>query len=351
MIEIVQGNLLTAPAEALVNTVNTVGVMGKGIALQFRQAFPQMYRAYEKACQDGDVQLGRMQLFDLGGLAGGPRWIINFPTKGHWRSRSRMADIEKGLVDLVDQVRKVGIQSVAVPPLGCGNGGLDWCDVRPRIEKAFAEVPDVRVMLFAPVGAPESAAMPNRTSRSRMTLGQAALVGLIDRYLKGLLDPFVSLLEIHKLMYFLKAAGEDLQRLTFQKGLYGPYSPDMRHALTRMENHLTRGFGEGSDDPTTPIELLPGAVESAAAFLTGMPETKERMTKVAELIDGYEDPYGMELLSSVHWMMEHEPSARDSADRAIVAVRNWNPRKRRLLKPEHLHIAWQRLRDAAWGLT
>ncbi len=347
MIETARGNLLTAPAEALVNTVNTVGVMGKGIALQFRQAFPEMFRAYEKACADGDVQLGRVQVFDLGGLVGGPRWIINFPTKGNWRARSRIEDVERGLTDLVAQLRKLGIRSVAVPPLGCGNGGLDWNDVRPRIEQAFAALADVHVFLYAPVGAPESAAMPNRTKRSRMTLGQAALVGLMDRYLRGLLDPFVSLLEIHKLMYFLKAAGEPLPRLSFQQGLYGPYSPDLRHGLIRMENHLTRGFGEGSDDPTTPIEVLPGAVESAEAFLATMPETIERMAAVAALIEGYEDPYGMELLSSVHWVMQHEPAARDDADDAVAAVRNWNERKRRLLKPEHLRIAWERLRGSA----
>jgi len=348
MIEIAQGNLLKAPAEALVNTVNTVGVMGKGIALQFRQAFPEMYRAYEKACKDGDIQLGQVHVFDLGGLVGGPRWIINFPTKGHWRSASRLADVENGLTDLIAQIRKLGIRSVAVPPLGCGNGGLDWNLVCPRIEQAFAALPEVHVFLYEPAGAPKSALMPNRTSRPTLTLGQAALVGLMDRYLKGLLDPFVSLLEIHKLMYFLKAAGESLPRLKFEKGLYGPYSPDLRHGLIRMEKHLTRGFGEGTDKPTTPIELLPGAVEAAEAFLAKLPETKGRMEKVAALIEGYEDPYGMELLSSVHWVMQHEAGTSEDMEKAVAGVRNWNDRKRRLLKPEHLKLAWQRLHDQEW---
>ena len=348
MIETTKGNLLKAPAEALVNTVNTVGVMGKGIALQFRQAFPEMYRAYEKACEQGDVQLGQVHVFDLGGLVGGPRWIINFPTKGDWRSRSRLPDVEAGLVDLVAQVRRLRIRSIAVPPLGCGNGGLDWKVVRPRIEQAFAALPDVHVLLYEPTGAPKSAVMPNRTTRPKLTLGQAALVGLMNRYLKGLLDPFVSLLEIHKLMYFLKAAGEHMPRLTFQEGPYGPYSTDLRHGLIRMEKHLTRGFGEGSDKPTTPIELLPGATEAAAAFLSTLPETQARMERVAELIEGYEDPYGMELLSSVHWVMQHKPGAREDADKAVAGVRDWNDRKRRLLKPEHLQLAWKRLRDQNW---
>ena len=211
MIEISQGNLLEAPVEALVNTVNTQGIMGTGIALQFKQAFPAMFRDYEKACKAGEVRLGKMHVYDLGGLTGGPRWIINFPTKGHWRELSRLTDIEAGLEDLIATVRRLGIRSIAVPPLGCGNGGLNWADVRPRIEAAFASVPDVKVHLFAPGRAPDAEAMPNRTERPKMTVGQAALIALMDRYLKALLDPFVSLLEIHKLMYFLQETGQELK--------------------------------------------------------------------------------------------------------------------------------------------
>jgi O-acetyl-ADP-ribose deacetylase (regulator of RNase III) len=158
MIETTRGNLLKAPADALVNTVNTVGVMGKGIALQFRQAYPEMYRAYEQACKKGEVRLGEVQVFDLGGLVGGPRWIINFPTKGHWRDGSRLADIERGLANIVAKVRELNIRSIALPPLGCGNGGLNWKAVRPRIEEAFAELPDVRVLLYEPLV--EVAAVP-----------------------------------------------------------------------------------------------------------------------------------------------------------------------------------------------
>jgi O-acetyl-ADP-ribose deacetylase (regulator of RNase III) len=150
MIEIAQGILLEALVEALVNTVNTKGIMGKGIALQFKQAFPEMFRDYENACKAGGVRLGKMHVFDLGGLTGNPRWIINFPTKGHWRERSRLTDIEAGLEDLVTTILRLGIRSIALPPLGCGNGGLNWAEVRPRIEGAFANLPDVNVLLFEP---------------------------------------------------------------------------------------------------------------------------------------------------------------------------------------------------------
>jgi O-acetyl-ADP-ribose deacetylase (regulator of RNase III) len=348
MIEIARGNLLEAPVEALVNTVNTQGIMGKGIALQFKQAFPEMFRDYERACKAGEVRLGKVHVYDLGGLTANPRWIINFPTKGHWRERSRLADIEAGLKDLVATVRRLGIRSIAVPPLGCGNGGLDWADVRPRIEAAFAELPEVHVRLFAPGHTPMPEAMPNRTERPKMTAGQATLIVLMDRYLKGLLDPFVSLLEIHKLMYLLQEAGQEL-RLQYEAKPYGPYARNLRQVLIRLEKHYTQGYGDGKDTPRRPIELLPGAVEEAKALLTQHPDILKRMDRVIELIDGYEDPYGLELLSTVHWVMRHNAEAREKPQAAIEAVRNWAPRKRRRLRPDHLLKAWQRLKEQGWN--
>jgi O-acetyl-ADP-ribose deacetylase (regulator of RNase III) len=348
MIDVTHGNLLAAPTEALVNTVNTVGVMGRGIALQFKQAYPAMFHAYERACKTGQVKLRKMHVYDLGGLGGGPRWIINFPTKGHWRSGSRMGDIEAGLQDLAATIRRLEIHSIAIPPLGCGNGGLDWNDVRPRIEASLACLKDVRVLLFAPGETPQPAAMPNRTERPQMTLGRAALIVLMDRYLKGLLDPVVSLLEIHKLMYFLQEAGQPL-RLEYETGEYGPYAKNLRQVLIRLESHYTQGYGDGMDTPTKSIELLPGAIEEAESFLKDNEPIRQRMNRVVALIDGFEDPYGLELLSSVHWVMRQNSAARDSADAAVSAVRKWNPRKRRLLKKEHLVKAWLRLNEQHWN--
>jgi O-acetyl-ADP-ribose deacetylase (regulator of RNase III) len=348
MIEIAKGNLLEAPVEALVNTVNTQGIMGKGIALQFKQAFPEMFRDYEKACKAGQVRLGKMHVYDRGGLTGNPRWIINFPTKGHWRERSRLAEIEAGLKDLVATARRLAIRSIAVPPLGCGNGGLNWADVRPRIEAAFAELPDVKVQLFAPGETPAPEAMPNRTERPKMTAGRAALIALMDRYLKGLLDPFVTLLEIHKLMYFLQEAGEEL-RLEYEPKPYGPYARNLRQVLIRLDKHYTHGYGDGKDGPKRPIELLPGAVDEARAFLAQHPDIVRRMDRVIDLIEGYEDSYGLELLSTVHWVMRHNPEAREKPQAAIEAVSNWTARKRRNLKRDHLLKAWQRLKEQGWN--
>jgi len=347
MIELANGNLMQAPVEALVNTVNTAGVMGRGIALQFKQAYPAMFRAYEAACKAGDVKLGKMHVFDLGGLVGGPRWIINFPTKAHWRAASRLKDIDAGLQDLVATIRRLGIRSIAIPPLGCGNGGLDWSDVRPRIEAALAGLSDVRVLLYPPGRVPEAEAMPNRTERPNMTMGRAALILLMDRYLKGLLDPFVSLLEIHKLMYFLQEAGQPLQ-LNYEAKPFGPYAPNLRQVLIRLETHYTQGYGDGKDKPSTLIHLLPGAVDEAAAFLRDDTDALARMDRVAALIEGFEDPFGLELLSTVHWVMRENPEARTNPDVAVRAVQAWSPRKKQHLKREHLLRAWERLKEQRW---
>lgn len=200
MIEPAQGNLLEADTEALVNTVNCVGQMGFGLALQFKQAFPANYKVYADACQRGEVVPGRMFIHDHGGIVN-PRYIINFPTKRHWRGQSRLEDVADGLKALVEDVRRLGIRSIALPPLGCGLGGLDWRVVRPMIEQAFAALPDVRVLLFAPTGTPEAKAMPIRTERPKLTQARALFLKLMGDYRP--LDGGLTLLEIQKLAYFL----------------------------------------------------------------------------------------------------------------------------------------------------
>lgn len=148
-IESTEGDLLRADAEALVNPVNCVGVMGRGLAAQFKRAFPANFEGYEKACDRGEVVPGRMFVTQTEELTG-PRLIVNFPTKRHWRAKSRIEDVQSGLEALATEVRERGIRSIAIPPLGCGLGGLDWAEVRPLIERAFEPLPDVRVLLFEP---------------------------------------------------------------------------------------------------------------------------------------------------------------------------------------------------------
>ncbi len=324
MIEYTGGNILHADAEALVNTVNCVGVMGRGIALQFKNAYPKNFKAYEAACQRQEVQPGRMFVYATGELAN-PRFIINFPTKRHWRGNSRMEDIESGLVDLVEVIRRNNIQSIAIPPLGSGLGGLEWDDVRPRIEKALAALPQVKVLLYEPKGAPTSDKMQHKREAPKMTAGRAALVELMSRYLKGLLDPAVSLLEVHKLMYFLQESGEPL-RLQFKAAHYGPYAENLRHVLNAIEGHLVSGYADGGDIPEKTLELVPGAEDEASQFLAHHQATRERFDKVADLVSGFESPYGLELLSTVHWVAKVGEAR--TVDEVTQRVYAWNDRKR-----------------------
>jgi O-acetyl-ADP-ribose deacetylase (regulator of RNase III) len=343
MIYKAEGDLLGTDAEALVNTVNTVGVMGKGIALQFKQAFQDNYSAYEAACRRGEVELGKMFVFRRH-PSNNPRLIINFPTKKHWRGRSRIKDIESGLRALVEVVRDEGIRSIAVPPLGCGNGGLEWGDVRPLIERAFSRVPEVAVQLFDPEGAPKSDEMRVATKRPAWTLGRAVILELLSRY--ALPGYRLTLLEIQKLAYFLQEAGEPL-RLNFQKQRYGPYAENMHFVLQRMEGHFVRGYGDRSRDVS--LELYPDAVREAERFLEGKPETPDRLARVSKLIEGYETPYGLELLSTVHWVALHEDSlAKSDPERAIKGVLSWNDHKQRTFSPSRISGAWRRLREERW---
>ena len=346
MITVAGGNLLAAPVEALVNTVNTQGVMGKGIALQFKNAFPAMFKEYALAAKRGEIELGKMHVWRTH-MISGPSFIINFPTKGHWRAKSRLADIESGLADLVSVVRDLGIQSIAVPPLGCGNGGLDWADVEPRIRDAFEALPDVDVRLFPPAGAPSPSVMAVNTDRPAMTAGRAALVQMIDRYTGQALNA-PSLIETQKLMYFLQLAGEPL-RLKFDANRYGPYADNLRHVLNKVEGHFVRGYGDGSAKVLegAPLKVLEGASDAAERVLDANPETNARMMRVLELAEGFESAYGMELLATVHWVTSHtSPNASD--DEVAKAVAEWSPRKARMFTRQHVAIALGALRSHDW---
>lgn len=343
MIDYQTGDILDADAEALVNTVNCVGVMGRGIALQFKNTFPKNFEAYASACARDELQPGRMFVYPTGFLTN-PKFIVNFPTKRHWRGKSRIEDIDAGLRSLVQEIRQRGIRSVAIPPLGSGLGGLKWSEVRPRIDAAMRDLGDVRVMVFEP----NAKLDPGKAFRAKavpnLTAGRAALVILMDRYLSGLLDPFVSLLEVHKLMYFMQEAGQPL-RLRYAKASYGPYAENLRHVLQAVEGHLVSGYLDGGDAPDKRLELVPGAVSDAEGFLAEDLSTRARFERVARLVDGYETPFGLELLSTVHWVAKHEPV--QNLQDVVSKTHAWSERKARFT-PRQIGLAVDVLKDQGW---
>ena len=342
MIRFKIGDLLAEDAEALVNPVNCVGVMGRGIALQFKRAFPENFRTYAEACDRGDVRPGNMFVFETGAITN-PRYIINFPTKRHWRGKSRIEDIEAGLNALGEVIRERDIRSIAIPALGSGLGGLEWSVVRPRIEEALSRFDDLRAVIFEPRMPPADRIVRNPQG-PKMTPGRAALVGLMHRYLRGLLDPFVTLLEVHKLLYFMQTAGEPL-RLRFTRASYGPYAENLRRVLHAIDGHFISGYADGGDAPYKHLEILPGAVEDALAVLSRSPNTRERFDRVVDLVDGFESSFGLELLSTVHWTLDHNsPRSREDLVEQVYA---WNDRKKRFF-PRQIGLAADVLAQKGW---
>ena len=343
-IRITKGDLLAERVDAIVNTVNTIGVMGKGIALQFKRKWPANAKAYEAACKRGEVVPGKMFVFDNGRLAE-PKYIINFPTKRDWRRPSRLDDIDDGLKDLVDQVKTLGIRSIAIPPLGCGNGGLDWWQVRPRIEKAFSNVPDVDVHLFEPNEPEVVRELVPELQKPKMTAGRAAVLTVLSIY-RQMLYP-LSQLEVQKLVYFLWRTGQSFSGLEFKKHTYGPYAPALRHVLTKMDGAYLNGVGDGTS--RSEITVIPSALDEANAFLASQnnTETASRVARISRLISGFETPYGMELLATVHWAAL-QGGAPASVDEVVGRVASWNERKRKLMKPDHLRAAYNRLKVEHW---
>jgi len=309
MITYRQGNLLDANVEAVVNTVNTVGVMGKGIALMFKERYPENFRAYEAACKAGEVQVGRMFVTATGEL-NGPRWVINFPTKQHWRDPSRREWVEEGLEDLVQVVREKGIRSLALPPLGCGNGGLDWREVRTLIEAAAAKLPGAEVIAYEPTAKYQNVA--KRQGVEKLTVARALIAEAIRCY--WVLGIECTLLEIQKLAWFLERSIRrqglaDVLKLQFQADRYGPFSPRLNHLLNALDGSYLRSDKRIADcGPMDTIAFTDEKADVVAAFLrSGEGKTYAGVLEETDtLIDGFQSPLGMELLATVDWLVRRE---------------------------------------------
>ena len=312
MMKFLQGNLLEAPAEAIVNTVNTVGVMGKGIALMFKQAFPLNFQLYETACKQKAVKVGHM--FVTENLAiDGPRWIINFPTKQHWRQPTKLKWVVDGLADLKRVILENNIRSIAVPPLGCGNGGLEWADVRPEIERALGDLPGVDVLVFEPTDAYQNVA--KRTGVEKLTPARALISEMVRRY--WVLGIECTVLEVQKLGWFLERSIHELKLddpldLRFAADKYGPYSDRLRHLLTGLDGsylHCTKRLSDAG--PTDTIWFDEDRRDFLCAYLkqSDVHDLNTVLDRTAQRIDGFESPLGMELLATVDWLIQRENCA------------------------------------------
>jgi O-acetyl-ADP-ribose deacetylase (regulator of RNase III)/uncharacterized protein YwgA len=338
-IEFKNGNMFLEPAQALVNTVNCVGVMGKGVALEFKKRWPANFKAYKKLCDAKELSPGEMFIFDTKELFApeGPQYLINFPTKAHWRQKSKLSFVEDGLDALRETIEKNGIKSIAIPPLGCGNGGLDWAEVKPLIESKLSDLQNVKIIVFPPK---EAADKPEHVNtKLEMTYERAILLKSLndlERYFDGSFDR----ISLQKITYFLQALGVNFN-LSFARHLHGPYSPTLKKAFTAFEEHgMIAGFLNG--ERQTHVTNSGCAIADDFLNQAGK-QSDDIIDRLSKLIQGYESPYGLELLASVHWLAHHENHY--PVEKIIAAMGSWNESKRNAFNEDSIRVAYQRLKE------
>jgi O-acetyl-ADP-ribose deacetylase (regulator of RNase III)/uncharacterized protein YwgA len=328
------GNILDAKADALVNTVNTVGVMGKGIALQFKNEFPENYKKYTDAVGRKEIAVGKVQIVPVNELSG-VKYIVNFPTKAHWRYPSKIEWIKNGLDDLRQKIAILNIESIAVPPLGCGNGGLNWDDVKPLIIDAMSHL-DMTVYVYEPsLAIKEALKKEEKASAARLTPARAMLLYLLYKY--RALGEFASEFAAEKLSYFLQRFGETQLKLDFKKGLYGPYSGKVRHVLYALNGYYIKGYEQKEAKPFESLELVVSKKDEVKSFIdeSASLKEKERLDKVAEFIQGFESPYGLELLATVDFLI----NTGSLSDTESIRKELWSQRKKDLFPLNHIQLA------------
>lgn len=334
------GNMFDCEAEAIVNTVNTVGVMGKGVALQFKERFPVNYSLYQSACKKGEIQIGKMFITSTNSLMN-PKWIINFPTKKHWMHKSSYAYIEQGLDHLLEQVNALNIQSIAIPPLGAGQGGLEWNKVKQIIINKLGSL-NIDITIFEPS---TSIKALNKLPKSHLTKPRALVLALIAQYRK--LGYEISLLEIQKLAYFLQRMGQSDLKLNYKQYLYGPYAHNLQHLLHELEKGYINS--EKSVFDSKPLDLIylnNDIIEEVLNYVSNecSTEDKERLSNVFSLMSGFESPFGLELLASVDWILNENPTNNTLSEIEVKEkIKQWSERKDNNFNLDHVRSAQQRL--------
>lgn len=348
MIRFAQGNLLESPAEALVNTVNTVGVMGKGIALMFKERFAKNFRLYSEACKARQIQTGQVFVTENNELDG-PKWIVNFPTKRHWRQPSKLDWITEGLCDLRRFIIENEVRSIAIPPLGSGNGGLEWEVVKQEITRTLSDLQNVEVVVYEPTAKYQN--VSKRKGVEKLTPARALIAELVRRY--WVLGMECSLLEIQKLAWFLErevtaVVPSNPLDLRFKPNKFGPYADRLRHLLEGLDGSYLHCEKRLSD--ADPLDVI-WFEEDKRQFLQTYLKTEAKaylpaLERTSLLIEGFESPFGMELLASVDWLLSEE-SIEPNVEAIRQALRQWpegaGERKSRLFDDRAIGIALSRL--------
>lgn len=341
MITFKKGDLLSSDAQALVNTVNTVGVMGKGIALQFKNRFPVNYAVYRDACKKGTFSVGQVLVVEDGDLMN-KKFIINFPTKAHWKGNSKYEYVLSGLKALREAIEKHNIKSIAIPPLGCGNGGLDWSKVKAMIVQELSDFP-IGITVFEPNDAIKSILQKEETHKiTKLTPARAMLLYLLFNYES--VGEQSSLFVANKLAYFLQRSGEKL-RLSFEARQYGPYTVQLNHVLLTLNGVYLKGMEQNEAKPFEPLQLNYDKFEEVKNFVQDelTVEQKQRLKDVISLINRYESTFSLELLATVDYIIDQYKT--DDISAIMNTISQWSNRKTELFKAEYVSIALNHLKD------
>lgn len=332
MIKFLTGNILESEAQALVNTVNTVGVMGKGIALQFKKAFPENFKAYAKACKNKEIDIGRLFVFQENTLSGG-KIIINFPTKRDWRKPSEYEYIEKGLDDLIRIINEYNIQSIALPPLGAGSGGLLWEKVKAIIQNKLGNL-DIDIFVYEPTKEMQEKL---KKERVKLTDGRALLLYVLYELVRQ--GEYVSEFSAEKVCYFLqKFGGEKYFKLKYQPDFYGPYSGKVRYVLNYLNGSYILGYSDLTKKPFEPLLLVADGFDKVNKYIQSNKELQDIAQKTIQFLDGFFSDFGLELLSTVDWIMKEKQT--DNFDAIKQEITNWSHKKRsKFSNDRYIHIA------------
>lgn len=344
MIQFTKGDMMSSNAEALVNTVNTVGVMGKGVALRFKEAFPSNFIAYQKACREGSLVPGKLLVERDYNGKGEKKIIINFPTKQHWRYPSKYDYIKSGLEELVRVIECYNIKSIAIPPLGCGNGGLNWVIVRRMITEALQNV-EAEITVYEPNPEIKLTLQKQAAKARRVKLTPARGLLAYAMYYYDTLGENCSLFVANKLVYFLQRMGsKSFKSINFSPYYYGPYSNKVGHLVYDLNGTYLKGYEEKQAKAFEPLEMIYDQAKEVASYVrTLKDDEKKSLSRMIKLIGGFESTLSLEILATVDYIRKDNPGI--SVDGTISAVHDWSERKNRLFKDEYIKIAYDHLVD------
>lgn len=340
----IKGNLLDAETEALVNTVNIVGVMGKGIALQFKENFPQNYKEYIAACKSKQLMPGKLLVVKELTLEG-EKIIINFPTKTEWFLKSKYEYIESGLKELINVIKEYNIKSIAIPPLGCGNGGLKWEKVKSLMENYLGNIENVEIIIYEPNEAIKELLKLEETNKQvELTPARAMLLYAMFHY--EALGEHSTLFVANKLAYFLQRLGENtLNKLKFEAKHYGPYSVGVQHVLHRLNGKYLKGLEQNNVKPFEQLELDHSKFNEIEKYIKKelTPKQQKRIDKLIMLIDGFQSTLSLEILASVDFIRKENKDI--SKEKTIDTIHRWSDRKKELFQEKYISLAYDHLNN------